>query len=210
MLGPHSGLLEVLWIFNRFQDKNKCLALQQNPYFYSGLPALPEAYGGEFRMYPIMSFRHERVSVLTDTPDYAGRVFLETAGEFRAYGNVWVPNDALIFKGSSLFIILCVVFSSSDTLLDVFGNLVGESIVGATIQGVPNLWCFEEPPPSLASRPAISHNRNSPPNMTAKQITSAVGVVMHDWREPIRRMLRSRDVNIRITDKPPSYSALSS
>ena len=107
-------------------------------------------------------------------------------------------------------VFLCVVFSSSDTLLDVFGNLVGETIVGATIQGVPNLWCFEEPPPCLASRPAISHNRNSPPNMTAKQITSAVGVVMYDWREPIHRMLRSRDVNIRITDKPPSYSALSS
>ena len=104
-------------------------------------------------------------------------------------------------------------FSPSDTLLDVFGNLVGESIVGATIQGIPNLWCFEEPPPSLASRrtrPALSRNRNSPLSVTAKQITSAAGVVIQDWREPIRRMLQFRDVNIRITDKPPSYSAVSS
>jgi hypothetical protein len=97
----------------------------------------------------------------------------------------------------------------SDSSLDVYGMLVGESIVETAIQGVPDVWCFEEPL-TLASesRPALSPNQNSPsPAVTVTKITSAAGKLIRDWREPIRRMLHSRDVNIRITDKPPSGSA---
>ena len=101
-----------------------------------------------------------------------------------------------------------VFYSLSDTLIDTSGTLEGESIVGETIQGIPNLWCFEEPPLSLASQPALSPNRNGPSiTVTATRITSAEGILIWDWREPIRRMLQSRDVNIRITDKPPSSSS---
>jgi hypothetical protein len=37
--------------------------------------------------------------VLTDRP---GRVYLESDHNPRAFGNFWLPNDAIIFKGSSL------------------------------------------------------------------------------------------------------------
>ena len=97
----------------------------------------------------------------------------------------------------------------SDTLLDVYGMLVGESIVETAIQGVPDMWCFEEPL-SLASgsQPTLLPNQKSrSPTATATKITSAAGKLIRDWKEPIRRMLHSRDVNIRITDKPPSGSA---
>ena len=107
------------------------------------------------------------------------------------------------------FIFMFVLFLSDESL-DVYGMLVGESIVETAIQGVPDIWCFEEPL-SLASEsqpPALSPNQNSPsPAVTATKITSAAGKLIRDWREPIRRMLHSRDVNIRITDKPPGGSA---
>ena len=105
VLGPRSDLSEVLWKFSRLKDEKKRLILEQNPHFYKVLPTLPEAYGGKFRMDPIgrlETFRHERISVLVDNPGLAGRVFLETAREVRAFGNVWVPKDAIIFKGSCL------------------------------------------------------------------------------------------------------------
>ena len=59
-------------------------------------------------MDPIETFQHERISVLTDNRDNAGRVFLEIAGRRRAFGNVWALKDAIIFKGSSL---LCCFIS---------------------------------------------------------------------------------------------------
>jgi hypothetical protein len=197
-----SDLKETLWNFSRYSN-GKRLTLKQNPHFYEVLPTSPEEYEGRFRRDPIKTFDHEKISVLTDSSGLTGRVFLETPKETRAFGNVWVPKDVIIFKGSCL---LCF-FSFSDPLLDVCGKLEGESIVAAAIQGIPNLWCFEEPPLSLSSRPALSYNRNSPSHtLTATQITSAAGIPICDWREPIRRMLRSQDVNLRFTYKPPSSS----
>ena len=35
-------------------------------------------------------------------------------------------------------------FPVSDTLLDARGRLEGESIVGAAIHCIPDLWCIEE------------------------------------------------------------------
>jgi hypothetical protein len=209
-------LSEVLWIFCRLKDKNKRLALRQNPHFYEKLPTEPETYEAGFRMDPIETFQHGslKISVLVDNPDQAGWVFLETARETRAFGDVWIPNNAIIFKGSCL---LCFFLSLSDTLLGVCGKLEGENTIAAAIKGIPNLWCFEEPPLSLTSQLALSpSSRNSPLIVTATQITSASGKLIQDWREPIHRMLQFRDVNIRITDKPPpsgssfGYSATSS
>ena len=107
MLGQSSNLKEVLWNFSRFRDETKRLTLKQNPHFYDSevLPTLPEKYGGKFRTDPVDTFRHKRsISVLTDNSGPTGRVFLETTTETRAFGNVWVPNDAIIFKGSCLFL----------------------------------------------------------------------------------------------------------
>lgn len=113
MLVRHTSVSEVLWIFSRLEDEKKCLALERNPYFHERLPSLPEAYGDEFRMDAIMTFQHERISVLIDNPDNVGRVFLESATTKWAFGNVWVTNDTVIFKGSC---IRCLyAFSSSLT-----------------------------------------------------------------------------------------------
>lgn len=100
VLGKGSKLQEVLWNFGRFKDERR-LTLKQNPHFYkdSDLPTSQHAYVGGFRTDPIEDFQHAKICVLTDKP---GRVFLETdKNTTRAFGNVWVPNDAIIFKGSS-------------------------------------------------------------------------------------------------------------
>ena len=80
-------------------------------------------------------------------------------------------------------------FSLSDTLLDLSGKLEGESVVGAAIQGIPNLLCFVR----------RSHGLATSPNLTISQVTSAAGVLIHDWREPIRQMLRFPGDIVRIT-----------
>ena len=54
---------------------------------------------GDFKTDPIDSFQDAKICVLTDQP---GRIFLETDQNSRAFGNVWVPNDAMIFKGSRI------------------------------------------------------------------------------------------------------------
>ena len=98
VLSPTSNLQEILWNFSRFKDERR-LTLKQNPHFYkqSDLPTSLEDYVGNFKTEPIDSFQDAKICVLTDGP---GRVFLETDQYSRAFGKVWVPNDAMIFKGS--------------------------------------------------------------------------------------------------------------
>jgi len=105
VLGKSSSLNEILWNFGRFPDSKGRLTLKQNPHFYAWLPTLPEQYGGKFRTDPIEDFLREKIIVLTDNPGPTGRVYLETAEKTRAFGNVWVPKNAIIFKGSSLSVI---------------------------------------------------------------------------------------------------------
>jgi hypothetical protein len=140
-------------------------------------------------MDPIETFQHERISVLTDSP---GQVIFEAAGRKRVFGNVWAPNDYIIFKGPFP---LCF-FSLSDTLLDLSGKLEGESVVGEAIQGIPNLWCF-------VSR---IHGLATSPNPSTTQITSGAGVLVHDWREPIRQMLRFPGDIVHITYNQRSWA----
>ena len=182
----------------------------QNFHFYERLPERPEYYRGDFQMDPIKRVRYQQktISVLTDNPDHAGQVFVDTAERKRAFVNVYVLNDTIIFKGSCL---ICFLSLSDTLLLDVSGRLEGESIVGLAIHGIPDLWCIEESL-SLTSQPALSPNRNGPSlTVTATQITSATGKRIRDWREPIRQMLQSRDVGILFTDTSPcSSTAISS
>ena len=104
---------EVLWNFNRFRDERR-VRLKQNPHFYEVLPTLAENYGGEFRIDPLdlqtdpIDFHHktdEKIDVLIDKLGPAGRVYLETDKEKRAFGNFWALKKAIIFKGSSLYFI---------------------------------------------------------------------------------------------------------
>ena len=99
ILGNGSTVAEVLWNFSRFKD-NKRITLKQNPHFYKNLPGSKEAYGNGFRSYPVETFVDApKVHVLTDRP---GHVYLESGQGARAFGNVWQPKDAIIFKGSCL------------------------------------------------------------------------------------------------------------
>ncbi len=99
MLSQTSDTKEIMWNFSRFRDEKR-LTLKDNPHFYEKLPTSAEKYEGHFRTDPIDTFQHEKISVLTDNSRLMGRVFLETAEERRAFGNVWVPKEAIVFKGS--------------------------------------------------------------------------------------------------------------
>ena len=143
-------------------------------------------------------------------------MFLETTREkWRAFGNAWIPNNAIIFKGSRPTNLYSVSFSSH-IFSDVCGKLEGESIVGGAIQDTLSLWCFKEPPriPRSPTRsPTLSPDRNNPsPSATGTLTRSAGGLQIQDWRNPIYEMLeilksgRNLDINIRIIAKPPSNS----
>lgn len=99
VLGNSSNVAEILWNFSRCKG-NKRITLKQNPHFYRHLPGNKEAYGNDFRRDPLENFVDApEVHVLTDKP---GRVYLESGQDTRAFGNVWRPKDAIIFKGSCL------------------------------------------------------------------------------------------------------------
>jgi hypothetical protein len=105
VLSQSSDTKEILWNFSRFKDGRR-LTLKDNPHFYEKLPTSAEKYEGQFRTDPVETFQQEKISVLTDNPHLTGRLFLETAKEKRAFGNVWVPKKAIIFKGSFLSVFL--------------------------------------------------------------------------------------------------------
>lgn len=200
MVDLHSGFSEALWIFSglaRFEDKNNCLPLEKNPHFYDRLFTSPKAHWAKFQRKPLRKFHNGMISVLIDNSDRSCRVFLEVeaGGQVRVFCNVWVINDALIFQGSCLISFIWG-FSLSDNLLDVCGNLEGESIVGEAFR-VPNVWCFEDHSSSLSPRLSLS---NTIKNIV--QITSPTAATKWDWRKPILRMLRFRDFDICFTNKP--------
>ena len=101
VLCPLSKTNEILWNFSRLKDEKR-LTLKVNPHFYEKLPTSAEKYKGRFQIDPVETFEQEEISVLTDNLGQAGRVFLKTAKKIRAFGNVWVPKSAIIFKGSWL------------------------------------------------------------------------------------------------------------
>ena len=93
---------EILWNFSRYTDDRR-IALRQNPHFYLDLPTSGDAYGAEFSKNSMRDFvlkREDTVYVLVDKPDL-GRVYLEveTKKQNRIFGNVWMQNGVLIFKG---------------------------------------------------------------------------------------------------------------
>ena len=94
-------------------------------------------------------------------------------------------------------------------MLDIYGKLEGEDIIGSAIKNTPNLWCFEEleePSLSNASWPSLSDQSSPSQTTTGTPITSPTGALLGDWTEPILRMLRSPcvKINIRISDKLPN------
>ena len=117
VLSKPVNLNEVLWNFSRYtgKEREKRLTLKQSPHFYKSLPRAPRDYGDDFQSDPIENF--------LDTPEHKifvlinrqGRVYLESEKDPRAFGNVWCPQRAIIFKG--LFLAFSK-FAHLDTSLD--------------------------------------------------------------------------------------------
>lgn len=124
MLSHTAGLDEVLWNFTQFEDERR-ITLHDNPHFYSDLPTSFDAYTPQFKALPIGNFAPEPNTTIYVLVDQRRRVFLETRHETRIFGNVFVLNDVMIFK-------------------DIHGVLEGESVVGGSIWGIPNLWRDEK------------------------------------------------------------------
>ena len=88
---------EIIWNFSRYTDDRQ-IPLRQNPHFYLDFPT---SFGAEFVKDSTKEFlfkRNDNVYVLVDKPDL-GRVYLEAEERRRIFGNVWRPNNVLIFKG---------------------------------------------------------------------------------------------------------------
>lgn len=110
MLSPTAGIEEVLWNFTQFEDERR-ITLHDNPHFYSDLPTSIDPYTAQFKAFPIKNFTpnpNATIYVLVDQPR---RVFLETKHDTRIFGNVFVSNDVMIYKGmyaSLFFSVLCL------------------------------------------------------------------------------------------------------
>ncbi|KAH9955533.1 hypothetical protein BGW80DRAFT_1450535 [Lactifluus volemus] len=128
-LGKSSNIQEILWNFSRYKGKKR-LTLKENPHFYEHLPCSPEAYGSTFKANAIQDFqRVEKVYVLTDK---------WAAQDIRAFGNFWIPSNAIIFK-------------------DIHGMLEGERHVERSIDATPKIWHRKEHPlPQLPTPPVNS------------------------------------------------------
>ena len=101
MLGRETKLEEILWNFSRLKDKKR-ITLKQNPRFYDGLPKTKSKYSDDFEKEPIEDFWNAtEIWVLTDD---RSPVFLETEKKKRAFGNFWVPAEAIIFKGQPVLL----------------------------------------------------------------------------------------------------------
>ena len=101
-LSTGSSLPEILWNFSRYKDRAR-ITLEQNPHFYLRCPADESAYTATLRRHPLQDTsgaleHNDTLYVLFDRP---GRVFLETEHwhKPRIFGNIWLLNGLLIFRG---------------------------------------------------------------------------------------------------------------
>ena len=198
MLGRETKLEEILWNFSRLKGKKR-ITLKQNPRFYDDLPRTKSEYSGDFENEPIENFWDAtEIWVLTDD---RSPVFLETENKKRAFGNFWVPAEAIIFKGPPL--LYYFLMTRSDVPLDISGKLEGERIVAKDICGTPNLWHREVPtmptmiPPVRRSATAPANPSDLPPIIT----NPVKGKMFEDWRLLVRDALDSPNISICISTK---------
>jgi hypothetical protein len=101
MLPCNPRASEIIWNFTRYEDERR-VTLRQNPHLYVGLPTSADAYGAGFSMNPTKDFNvkpNDTIYVLVDRSGL-GCVHLEAEERDRAFGNVWMPKEAMIFKGT--------------------------------------------------------------------------------------------------------------
>ena len=177
VLSENPSLAEILWNFSRFKDKRR-LTLKQNPHFYTYLPASPEAYGGEFEIESTEDFQHaNKFYVLTDRPEL---VYIMTYQYSPCFGNVWCPNNAIIFKGEHVllsFPLFCVC-AVSHVFPDLRGRLQGENIIKASLKTTQWRFC---------TQPFGSHypEPERPRNGHRGRLTLALECPCEDWKQQI-------------------------
>ena len=94
---------EVLWRFYRFEDTKKCLTIMDNPHFYAKLPESLEGYGAGIKIDPTGDLQHaDKFYVLTDRPNL---VYIMTDQVTLTFGNFWRSDNAVVFKGLSIFVV---------------------------------------------------------------------------------------------------------
>ncbi|KAH9058141.1 hypothetical protein EDB87DRAFT_1744395 [Lactarius vividus] len=195
-LGEKTSVEEILWNFSRLKDRP--ISLRKNPHFYSGLPGSACDYHDKFTMEPIENF-HDATEIWVLT-DKQSRVFLEAGEKKRVFGNFWVPDKAIIFKGP--FVVLLRRFpipTRSNVPLELGGRLEGEHIVAKDIQGTPNLWHRVE---SQANHPSVGVPATGPANPSDLPpiITNPLsGKMFEDWRHLIRHTLKSPNISVCIS-----------
>ena len=183
VLSDETRVEEIFWNFSRLQGKRR-ITLQQNPYFYKGLPRSARAYTDDFTAEPIENFRDATdILVLTDRES---RVYLKTNETRRVFGNVWGLDEAIIFKGQP------VVCRSSLLMppLDIHGKLQGDRIVEADIQGTPNVWTRAESESSVT--PPVDRLQRSQDRGPADPSWNRT---FQDWRQLVRDSLDSPNDN---------------
>lgn len=184
----------MVWNLGRLRDRKR-ITPGQHPFFYQDLPKSREEYDKDFKRDPIEDFQavfSQNVSALVDKP---GRVFIQSESAKKiTFGNVWMPKDTLIFKGTFLFSTLSTLANVS---LDLFGRLVGERAAGLDLQVTPDVR-FRHAVDSSKARvfPTSSASvatRSSQPDIVIGpkvNLSPIAGSVVH-WREPVLRMWNS-------------------
>ena len=149
VLRDSPSLQEILWNFSRFRDEKYRLALRENPHFYEELPTSPEAYGNSVEIYPTEDFRRaDNFYVLTDKPE---PVHIVTDQVSQSFGDIWCPQNAIIFKGLGILLFFFSLFLMSFQIF--VGGSWGKASSGHlskahTVGSVSGSRClpFREPP----------------------------------------------------------------
>lgn len=201
-------LAEILWNFSRYKVPAR-ITLEQNPHFYSRCPADESVYTPMFRRHPLQETtgaleHNDTVYVLFDRPS---RVCLHTKQQSRIFGNIWLLNGSLIFRG------VFHVFLSHQFLSDVFpdssGVLEGERFV----RGSSTRYYFQHFEQSVVyhgseSRSWLKHHRLWP-IVTTPSASPLLDRGFEAWTSLSRLTSHSTDIHIYgLCGSPASTSSL--
>ena len=111
LVGSRSTFGDILWDFYRLRDPKKRLTLMDNPHFYAKLPKSQEEYESSIEIDPTEDlWQADKFYVLTDRQEL---VYIMTDQVTLTFGNFWRSENALIFKGLSIFVVFIPLFLMS-------------------------------------------------------------------------------------------------
>jgi hypothetical protein len=176
MLPANPKSSEIIWNFTPYED-NRRVTLRQNPHFYMGLPTSADAYGSGFskdspKDFPVKP--NDTIYVLVDKSG-PGCMNLEAETGNRTFGNVWMPKEVMIFKGTSQY--LSLHMTCQRFLADIRRKLESDELVGKDIHG----------PLELCQR----HESHGP-------WTRIQGSDMPGWKQVVREALNSPNISVRV------------